>query len=61
VSDLQQQGFRFVLRMKGNTSFEAKWVHPTDVRPGDQDCTNMDDDAFDEALRSWSEHCGSEG
>lgn len=58
MTTLQDQGFRFVLRMKGRTSYEAKWVPTTDLRPGDQDCTDMDDEAFDDALRSWDRHVG---
>jgi hypothetical protein len=59
--NLQEQGYRFVLRMKGRTSYEAKWVHPTDIRPNDQDCTSLSDEEFDEALRSWDEHCPCAG
>lgn len=59
--NLQDQGFRFVLRMKGRTSYEATWVHPADVKPGDQDCTSLSEDEFDDALRSWDAHCRERG
>jgi len=36
------QGFRFIQRAGKFT-----WVHQSDLRAGDVDCTDMDDDAFE--------------
>lgn len=52
--NLAQQGFRFVLRAEP-TGLEAKLVHPAELRPGDLDCTDMDDDTFERAYQSWNE------
>ncbi|MCL4822591.1 MAG: hypothetical protein KJZ57_00105 [Anaerolineales bacterium] len=42
--NLQEQGFRFVLR-----DGLGAWIHPADKRPGDLDCTDMSDDEFNAA------------
>lgn len=42
MSNLQEQGFRFVRR-----GSEFKWVHPLEVMRGDVDCSDMSDDEFD--------------
>jgi hypothetical protein len=40
--NLQKQGFRFIRR-----GSRYDWMHPTDIQPGDEDCTDMSDDEFD--------------
>lgn len=42
---LQEQGFRYVLR-----GAAGLWVHPANMKPGDVDCTDMDDDEFEAAV-----------
>lgn len=44
--NLQDQGFRFVIR-----GARATWVHPAKVLPSDLDCTDMTDAQFEEAVR----------
>ena len=43
--NLQEQGFRFVLR-----GVAGAWMHPEEMRPGDLDCTDMSDEEFEDAL-----------
>ncbi len=38
---LREQGFRYIQR---GSNFQ--WRHPTDSKPGDIDCTDMDEDTF---------------
>lgn len=44
---LKDQGFRFVCR---DGKFD--WLHPADIKPGDIDCTDMDDVQFEEFVAS---------
>lgn len=54
---LPEQGFRFVLR-KDEGRLVTGWVHPAEVRSGDIDCTDMDDDTFERAYHAWAEKAG---
>lgn len=51
--NLQEQGFRFVLR--GGAGL---WVHPAEMKPGDVDCTDMSDAEFDAAYFSAANTTG---
>lgn len=44
VMNLAEQGWRFIHR-KGSTD-GFTWVHPSDLRDDDVDCTDMDDATF---------------
>jgi hypothetical protein len=46
MANLKDDGFRFVRR---GSSFG--WVHPAEVQADDLDCTDMDDDEFENAVR----------
>ena len=45
--NLQEQGFRYVLR-----GADGRWVHPWAMKPGDVDCTDMSDEEFEAAVEA---------
>ena len=48
---LQEKGWRFVLR--DEPSRESGWMPPLSMKPGDIDCTDMDDEEFFLAVKEW--------
>jgi hypothetical protein len=47
--NLQEQGFRFILRREADR-VDGYWEHPATMRPGGFDATDLDDDALAAAV-----------
>lgn len=47
--NLQEQGFRFILRRIGD-EVEGYWEHPATIKPGGFDATDLEDDALAAAV-----------
>ena len=53
---LREHGFRFILRKS-----DAFWVHPSEMQPGDRDCTDMSDAEFESAVYAASKPIADTG
>lgn len=51
MTDLQEQGFRFILRRKDGR-VEGYWEDPALRKPGGLDATDMEDDVLETAIHS---------
>lgn len=47
--NLQDQGYRFILRIKGG-EVVGDWEHPADIKPGGRDVTDLPDDKMAAAI-----------
>lgn len=52
--NLQDQGFRFILRGRG-AEVAGNWEHPADMAPGGFDATDLSDEAMAAAIYDMQE------
>lgn len=67
--NLQEQGYRFILRAKDGR-VDGYWEHPADIKPGGHDVTDLTDDKMAQAIYDmqdslkpcrWADMCNEEG